>query len=222
MRPIRTTDCNATLTLPGGTQDNDLPAVRGLVYDASRGQTETDASRGFVTRWMPDEAEARQLEAGGMVQLTVWGNGHPPVAVSVTPGVMPERELITRGHVDRALGLLYGEVQQRLRDALTQVFEEAVTLDELRRGFDTVGTEVIGMPQPAAFADHWATCVERTRDDPAPGPLDVVPDDAGAMADVQTVPAPPYADCTAPDRACPFPARCTAHKRCVARDSVAG
>lgn len=135
MRPVRTADANITLTLPGGTAENDLPAKRAMLYDAGRGQTEADAQLGFITTWLPTEEEARKLEAGAAVELIVWGKGHPPVAVSVTAGVMPERELISRGHVDRAIGHLYAQLAE----------------------------DGYHMPPAASFADIWTAAVDATR-----------------------------------------------------------
>jgi hypothetical protein len=150
MKPVRTPEANVTLTLPGGTQDNDLPACRAMLYNQDLGETEKDAVLGFVTVWQPDEHEARQLEAGACIELTVWGKGHPPVAVSVTKAIVPERELIDRGHVDRALGYLYGVLQDTLRDSVHG---------------DENGC-ANGLPAPADLATMWADAVEQTRMNP--------------------------------------------------------
>lgn len=150
MKPVRTPEANVTLTLPGGTQDNDLPACRAMLYDQQRGQTQQDAVLGFVTTWQPDADEARRLEAGACVELTIWGKGHPPVAVSVTSAIVPERELIDRGHVDRALGYLYGVLQDTLRDSVHGDRDGCAN----------------GLPAPAELADLWADAVDQTRQDP--------------------------------------------------------
>lgn len=150
MRPVRTPESNVTLTLPGGTADNDLPATRAMLMDSSRGQTEKDASLGWVTVWQPDDAEARRLEAGGCVEINIWGKDHPPIAVGVTKAVVPERELIDRGHVDRALGLLYARLAAEGR------------MEALASGEDPDG-ELSRKIEPGEFVDLWIDCVNQTR-----------------------------------------------------------
>lgn len=187
MKPIRTPDANVVLTLPGGTQDNDLPAQRALLMDTTRGDTREDAKRGWITIWQPDDAEARQLEAGACVQLTVWGEGHPPVAVGVTDALVPERELIDRGHVDRALGHLYAALRERILAAGQQFVIEALpddaprtpesegprcvtAIEALDVGLDQVGADALGLPTPETFADLWTQAVDATRPPHAGGP----------------------------------------------------
>lgn len=121
MKAIRTPDTNVTLTLPGAGEDGELPATRAMLYDATRGQTERDATLGFVTKWQPDDAEARKLDAGACVEISIFGPGHPPIAVGVTDGVVPERELISRGHVNRAMGALYAALCDLAREAILQI-----------------------------------------------------------------------------------------------------
>jgi hypothetical protein len=127
MKSVRTPDCNVTLTLPGGTQDNDLPAQRAMLYDTTAGETQEDARLGFVSRWLPDEREARKLEAGAAIELTIWGAAHPPVAVSVTDAVVPERELVQRGRVERALGQLYADLKERAARELVSIADAMET-----------------------------------------------------------------------------------------------
>lgn len=143
MKPLRTPDTNTTLTLPGGTIDNDLPAQRVLAYDDELGQTRDDAQAAWITLWMPDEREAQKLEAGAAVEITIFGAQHPPIVVGVTEAAIPEREMIDRGHVDRALGHLYATLAEDFHN-------------------DDGGTD---LPDPPEFADLWATSVQATRTD---------------------------------------------------------
>lgn len=180
MKPVRTSETNVVLTLSGGTRDNDLPAYRAMLFDARRGETKTDAQPGFVTTWMPTTAEATNLAAGACVELTIWGQGHPPVAVSVTAATVPDRELIDRGHVDRALGHLYAQLQQLVIAAGQQLVLEALpddaprtpadegprcvaAIESLDTGIDNYGAEALGIPSPGAFADLWVAAVNATR-----------------------------------------------------------
>lgn len=190
MKPVRTTESNVTLTLPGGTDENDLPAVRAMLMDSSRGQTKKDAALGWVTTWMPDEAEARKLEAGACVELSVWGEGHPAVALSVTDAVVPERELIERGTVDRALGLLYARLKDRIKE---------------QTGWEDM------LPEAGDFVDLWVACVAEVVEKQRPP---AAPADASALEDPEPIPAPPIEGCTAPDRVCPTPDACRAGADC--------
>lgn len=153
MKPIRTPECNLTLTLPGGTIDNDLPASRVLLYDSEAGETVEDAQPVIETLWMPDEDEARRLEAGAAVRLRVWSaTSQPPVSLTVTDAVVPEAETISRGHVDRALGHLYGE----LCDAAKRAIDD--------HDADAIGLDVHSViPEASDFADLWVAAVAATR-----------------------------------------------------------
>lgn len=159
MKPVKTPDSNVNLTLPGGTADNDLPAQRILLYDGDAGETVEDARAGFESIWLPDENEARRLEAGAAVRLRIWGNGHPPVSLTVTDAVVPERELIDRGHVDRALGHLYGQLKVEIRDKLARYL---MATEAFARVPENTLDDVL--PEPAAFADLWVTAVDATND----------------------------------------------------------
>jgi hypothetical protein len=166
MKSVRTPDCNVTLTLPGGTQDNDLPAQRAMLYDTTAGETQEDARLGFVSRWLPDEREARKLEAGAAIELTIWGAAHPPVAVSVTDAVVPERELVQRGRVERALGQLYADLKERAARELVSIADamETGALDPdpaiaIRKMPGAI------LPSPATFADLWTNALDATRED---------------------------------------------------------
>lgn len=162
MKNVKTDKSDVTLTLSGGTEENNLHAQRVFVYDTSIGETKEDARLAFESIWMPDEDDARALEAGAGICLRVWairddaGNHtSPPVSVSVTDAVVPEREIILRDHVDRALGHLYGALIE--------------------------GADADIYPDPGEFADLWAEAVNATRPAEKGGAGD--PDDP---ADVET------------------------------------
>lgn len=60
---------NATCVLKGPEGVSDLPV---LVQDGA-----------MVSAWLPTPAELALLNAGQPVYLWVWGEGHPPVSLSV-------------------------------------------------------------------------------------------------------------------------------------------
>lgn len=145
MKPVRTPETNIVLTLPGApVGERELPAARIFTYDSDLGETERDARAAFQTTWMPDQDEARRLEAGAAVVLTITGTGHPPVSLIVTDAVLPERELIQRGHVDRALGWLFGNLK-------------VIDADDGQQ-----------FPDAETFADLWAEAVAATMERPDP------------------------------------------------------
>lgn len=166
MKPIRTPDCNVTLTLPGGTEDNDMPAQQAMIYDTSIGQTQEDAQLGWVTRWMPTEDEARKIEAGAAVELTIFGKGHPPVSLSVTAAVLPESELVARGRVERALGKLYSDLKEDAARRLADLADRLEAMTAPPEIADVVRPVVDAMlPSPAGFADLWEAALDATRED---------------------------------------------------------
>ncbi|MEJ7783200.1 MAG: hypothetical protein WKF96_00255 [Solirubrobacteraceae bacterium] len=204
MNAIRTPESNTTFTLPDAGHDRDLPAQRFMAYDPDLGQTEADAKPAHLTLWMPTEAEAARLEAGAAVELIVHGDQHPPVSVGVTSAVLPEAERIDRGHVDRALGLLYAKLQERIVAAGNQLAHEGLDyagapnghpiepvwaqdlvakeqLEALEVSLEQVGANVLGLPDPETFVELWATCVDSTRPADAGGPRSTVESDADPL-----------------------------------------
>lgn len=84
MRPRRTHDSNSVFSLPGGTEDNDLWL---------RKVRDSDGDIILCSCWVPTEAERKALAAGHNVELIVWGEAHPPVAMRVVSypiGAPPE------------------------------------------------------------------------------------------------------------------------------------
>lgn len=155
MRALRTPDSDVTLTLPGGTQDNDLPAQRILVFNEDLGETAADAKLAFESLWMPDDAEARRLEAGAPVILRITGQQHPPVSVAVGDAVLPQRELVARSTIDTAIGKLFADLKERIAVALLQAQREGATAEQMVDSGGEVNPESIGFPSAAAFSDLW-------------------------------------------------------------------
>lgn len=77
MRPRRTHASNQVFRLPGGTEDNDLWVT--LRQDPRYGLE-------ISSTWQPTQAERDAIAAGANIELTVWGHGHPPVALGLTAG----------------------------------------------------------------------------------------------------------------------------------------
>lgn len=74
MRPRRTPTSNKVFRLAGGTEDNDLWVRAGI----------EDGEPTISSTWEPNEEERTALAAGASIELTVWGIGHPPVALRTT------------------------------------------------------------------------------------------------------------------------------------------
>lgn len=167
MKPVQTDRSNVNLTLSGGTEANDLPAERVLVYDTDRGETEADARLAFESLWMPDEAEARKLEAGAAIVLRVWAiqneQGHhtqPPVSIGVSDAVLPERELLARSTIDTAIGKLFADLKERIAAALVSAQHEGATADDMVDTGGEVNPEAVGFPSPPAFSDLWIAALQ--------------------------------------------------------------
>jgi hypothetical protein len=124
MRAVRTPETNVTLTLPGGTEKNDLPAQRINAYNPDLGQTEKDARPAFESHWEPSPDERRALAAGAQIALIVHGDGHPPVSVGVTDPGDDRVELVDRSLVNGALGALYAALETKARHALAEIADQ--------------------------------------------------------------------------------------------------
>lgn len=74
MKPRRTIHSDMVLSLPGGTEDNDLWAQRDQYVDGSPL---------IRSCWVPTDDERRAIAAGANIELIVWGIRHPPVAMDV-------------------------------------------------------------------------------------------------------------------------------------------
>lgn len=80
MKPIRTPTTTTVFKLPGGTDENDLPAE--IVIDQ-------DGRLVLETAWQPTAAELEAIVNGAPVTLRVWGEQHPPVSVTVADASPP-------------------------------------------------------------------------------------------------------------------------------------
>lgn len=76
LRPRRTHDSNFTFRLPGGTEDNDL-----WVKIEDRG---VPGYQRFVSTWELTDEQRQAIADGANIDLIVWGQGHPAVAVAVS------------------------------------------------------------------------------------------------------------------------------------------
>lgn len=79
VKPRRTQASDKVFRLPGGTEDNDLWVT---TYD------EDDVDQGgpaIGSTWEPTDDERQAIADGANVELIVWGTGHPPVALRLSP-----------------------------------------------------------------------------------------------------------------------------------------
>lgn len=75
MKPRRTHLSNTVLTLPGGSEDNDLWATA---------TEDTDGDPITCSVWEPSPQErAELLDPTNNIELIVWGTSHPPVQLRV-------------------------------------------------------------------------------------------------------------------------------------------
>lgn len=87
MRPRRTHLTNRVLTLPGGTEDNDL-----WIYNAEEEGTGVPI---ICSVWEPTPQERVRIAAGENIRLSVRGYRHPPVSLDLTDeplGKYPDTE----------------------------------------------------------------------------------------------------------------------------------
>lgn len=164
MRPIRTPQSNVTLTMPGVDDGSrDLPAERVAVYDADRGETETDATPAFETWWGPTPAERERITNGAPIVIRISGHQHPPISVETAPLPQDAPQLaLSRDHADRALGRLYAD--------LCDVDDRGNTVLRIRAGDRTLDVT------PEGIIRKWERALAETRlpdDDPDNGIPDV-------------------------------------------------
>lgn len=74
MNPRRTPDSNTVFRLVGGTEDNDLWVEKRI----------DDHHPVIVSVWELTGAERDDITHGANIELTVWGDGTPPVALRCT------------------------------------------------------------------------------------------------------------------------------------------
>jgi hypothetical protein len=74
MKPVRTAFTNMLFKLEGGTDENDLPCEK--THDG-------DEKDVLVTTWEVTPQEAQEIVKGKRIELVVWGEEHPPVALRI-------------------------------------------------------------------------------------------------------------------------------------------
>lgn len=86
MKPRRTHISNRVFRLDGGTEDNDL-------WVTNYGPEDGGPVQGSV--WEPTDDERKAIAEGANVELLVFGDGHPPVAMRTSDyalGKKPDEE----------------------------------------------------------------------------------------------------------------------------------
>lgn len=149
MRPAKTERSNVVLTSEGV---RDLPAEKIAIFPPGTDPSEVNGDGGepgLETVWIPDDGERRAIANGAPIILRVWGEGHPPVALSAgNPTVL--RALISKAHIDRAVGYWW-------------------------KGLAELWTESGKTPEAEDALELWHDALAQTRegpDDPEAGPID--------------------------------------------------
>lgn len=78
MRPTQHPSNNDVLGAPPGVSHDEcqaLPITRVFYHDIG--------VPAVVSFWQPSPAERQAIAAGALVQLSCWGETHPPIALSV-------------------------------------------------------------------------------------------------------------------------------------------
>lgn len=117
MKAVRDEAIDLELTLPGADESRTLPAKRINAFDPELGETEADAHQAVLTRWRPDDGERKALANGACVELVIHvpGEAHPPVSLSVgNPDPELLTALLTKDHVDRAVGFFFAALAEQL------------------------------------------------------------------------------------------------------------
>lgn len=78
MKPRRTPTSNQVFRLVGGNEDNDL-----WVEQAE----DVGGSPIILSVWELSDAERAAIAAGATIELMVWGQGTPPVALGIGPSL---------------------------------------------------------------------------------------------------------------------------------------
>jgi hypothetical protein len=127
LKAVRTEASDLELTLPGGGEDRTLPAQRVKAFDPELGESEADAHDAIVTVWKPEDGERRALANGALIELVVHGSGHPPVSMGVGEPVDLDA-LLSKAHVDRAIGFFYSKLSDHLAEGTLPDAEGVVAL----------------------------------------------------------------------------------------------
>lgn len=95
MKAMRTHLSNDVFCLAGGTEDNDLWVTRARTQSGERV---------ICSTWVLTDEERDYIAKGGNIELVVWSDGHPPVAMRVTDNAIgemptgPECDFCRRDH----------------------------------------------------------------------------------------------------------------------------
>jgi hypothetical protein len=143
MKAVRTEGTDTELTLPGAGEDRVLPAQRIQAYDPELGEVQENAHPAFVTTWTFDDGERKAIANGALLELVVHGTGHPPVSLAVGNPTEGAVAMLTKDHVDKAVGFWFAAISERLT----------------KQGFPTDAAEVLEM---------WHTALEETREGAIP------------------------------------------------------
>lgn len=73
-KPVQTDRTTSVFKLPGGTEENDLPAEHSV---------DEGGNPVIITTWELTEEERKWVATGSKIELIVWGTAHPPVAIRV-------------------------------------------------------------------------------------------------------------------------------------------
>lgn len=84
MRARKTPSSNRVYRLAGGTEDNDLHVRTGAALDAVPSDDPCHGMPYVASVWQPDDAERAALATGSNLELTIIGNGVPPLMLLVT------------------------------------------------------------------------------------------------------------------------------------------
>lgn len=151
VRPIRTPRSNTTYTLPDHGHEGDLPAerivlqwaVKGLGLVAGPGnyrvpglgelRAATPYRSAIRSAWLLTDDEVLQITQTGLLELTIWGEPIPPVALAVIepgdhvdygwgPGKPPPEPPIDREHANIAIGALYTQLGDHCADVTPDQF----------------------------------------------------------------------------------------------------
>lgn len=81
MKPMGFDDANVTYVIEESPADTKLPVRVTTMEDAALGAVTV-----IISLWELDDAEREVIARGGNVELTVVGEGQPPVVLGVTDG----------------------------------------------------------------------------------------------------------------------------------------
>lgn len=157
MKPIRTEETNVILELPGGTRANDLPVIRGKDHEDRQVWRST---------WQPDPLELEHLIHGAPIQVDIWGDRHPPIAVRTGNVAAGEVAGLTANHIALAIGYFHASLEQRLTTGIAAALNKhapaASLTTESGQELGAGAARALGYPDPDQFFAMWALAVAHT------------------------------------------------------------